>query len=66
MAKRRKKKTSKKVDVQYVTFKTFFNQCVMLKRLNSWQYDEIRAFFSQHKLKDKEDVKIFEEVLKKY
>lgn len=64
MKKRKGKQVSKRPII--VTFKTFFDRCVMQKKLKSWQYAEIKAFFSEHRLKDKEHIEVYESLLERY
>lgn len=72
--KRSKKQRSKvsessKEDVkpsQQISFEMFFAKCVHEKKLKSWQYKEIAAFFKDMNLKDKEDLKVYEDTLGKF
>jgi len=49
-----------------VTFESFFVKCVREGKLREWQRLEIAAFFRDLKLREKEDLEVFEESLKKY
>lgn len=51
---------------QEISFEMFFAKCVYEKKLKSWQYKEILAFFRDMKLKDKEDLKVYEDTLGKF
>jgi hypothetical protein len=49
-----------------ITFEAFFHKCVFEGKLKVWQHKEIAAFFQDKKLKDKEDLEIYEETLSTY
>lgn len=49
-----------------ITFDAFFAKCVRESKLKSWQYREIAVFFKDLNLKEKEDLEVYEETLKKY
>jgi len=49
-----------------ITFEAFFIKCVSEGKLKNWQQKEIAAFFKDLKLRDKEDLEIYEQTLKKY
>jgi hypothetical protein len=49
-----------------ITFDLFFEKCVREGKLKSWQRMEIEAFFKDHKLREKEDSKIYADTLAKY
>ena len=72
MEKRRRKKRrsdkdqAKKSGPELVLMRRFLEKCVREKKIKPWQPAEIAAFFKDHKLKDKEDQKVYEETLKKY
>lgn len=70
MSKGRKKsrKTIKKVKKRdsKVTFKAFFTRCIVLGQLKPWQEREIYEFFRAQDLKDKENIEVYQEMLKKY
>lgn len=71
MGTRRKKSSKKATDKakkqdSKVTFKAFFSRCIILGKVKPWQENEIYAFFKTQNLKDKEDLDIYEEMLKKY
>ena len=60
-----KAKTAKKEDNR-VLFPVWFSNKVHRKELNAWQEAEIRAFFKDKGLKDKEEPDKYEECLKLY
>lgn len=49
-----------------ITFEAFFTKCVFEGKLKSWQKLEIATFFKDAKLKDKEDLEVYEATLGKY
>lgn len=49
-----------------ITFGAFFAKCVKEERLKSWQLKEIAVFFKELGLREKEDLELYEETLKKY
>lgn len=51
---------------QEITFDLFFAKCVTEGKLRSWQHREILAFFRDLKLRDKEDLKVYEDSLGKF
>jgi len=63
-SKSKKSKTKKKP--QGISFTSFFNDCVRRGALKTTQKAEISLFFKESGLKDKEDLKIYNETLKKY
>ncbi len=75
MENKRKKKQRSRVsessneDVklsQQISFEMFFAKCVHEKKLKPWQHKEIAAFFKDMKLRDKEDLKVYEDTLGKF
>lgn len=48
------------------TFDAFFAKCVKEGKLKSWQSKEIAVFFKDLGLREKEDLELYEETLKKY
>lgn len=49
-----------------VTFDAFFAKCVKEEKLKPWQRKEIAVFFEGSGLREKEDLELYEETLKKY
>lgn len=49
-----------------ITFDAFFAKCVKEGKLKSWQSKEIAVFFKDLGLREKEDLELYEETLKKY
>lgn len=49
-----------------LTFEAFFSKCVKDGKLKAWQDKEIAAFFKDMKLRDKEDLEVYEAMLGKY
>lgn len=51
---------------QEISFEMFFARCVATGRLKKWQRGEILAFFRDMKLREKEDLKVYEDTLGKF
>lgn len=49
-----------------VPFRSFFQECLTKKLVKPWQENEIRAFFSQLGLRDKEPSDKYRDALAKY
>ncbi len=49
-----------------ITLDAFFHKCVFEGKLKPWQQHEITAFFRNLKLREKEELKVYEETLAKY
>jgi hypothetical protein len=49
-----------------ITFELFFAKCVREDKLKFWQREEIAWFFRDMRLRDKEDLEVYEEALKGY
>ena len=49
-----------------ITFEAFFSKCVFDGKLKSWQRQEIAAFFKDKKLKEKENLDVYESTLALY
>lgn len=64
-----KKKSSEKVlkqDLNLIPFETWFAIKVSEGKLNYWQGPEIKTFFKEKDLKEIEDLKKYDEILKLY
>lgn len=73
MENKRRNKTDARVSesnerklVQEIPFELFFAKCVFEKKLKSWQRKEILAFFKDMKLREKEDLTVYEKILRKF
>jgi hypothetical protein len=53
-------------DKNKMTFKAWFSRSVIMGLVKSWQESEIKAFFKDSSLNEKESQEIFDETLKKY
>lgn len=51
---------------QEISFELFFAKCVHDGKLKPWQHKEILAFFKDMKLREKEDLKVYEDTLGKF
>lgn len=60
------KKNIAKSNDELISFKNFFTQSLNKGLVNTWQEDEIWAFFKDHGLKEKDSLKRYSELLKKY
>ena len=49
-----------------ITFDAFFIKSVNEGKLKAWQRFEIETFFSELNLRQKEDLEVYEQALKKY
>lgn len=49
-----------------ITYQDFFQQCLKKGLVDSWQEDEIRAFFNHSGLTDKESADEYRDMLAKY
>lgn len=49
-----------------ITLELFLTKCIREGKIRFWQKQEIEAFFRDKKLKDKEDLEVYEDTLKKY
>lgn len=70
--KKRKKTRKKSSDAPaggkkpQITLELFLTKCIREGKIRFWQKREIEAFFRDRKLKDKEDLEVYEDTLKKY
>lgn len=51
---------------QEISFELFFANSVREGKLKKWQHKEIAAFFKDMKLREKEDLKVYEDALGKF
>jgi len=70
MSRKRKDAVEQPIEKQkvesVVSYREFFSKCVALKQVKPWQEDEIRAFFKDLGLTDKESEDKYKEALAKY
>lgn len=51
---------------QEISFELFFARCVHEGKLKHWQHKEISAFFKDMNLREKEELKVYEDTLGKF